>query len=494
MFSRLRKARRPAEPANDDGNIIWGDIPLHPDEATSHYLAVGATGSGKTSIIRLLLQSVLPRFTPNGDNRALIYDAKQDALPLLSAMCPHVDIIPLNPFDQRGAAWDIAADIREPRAAIEIAYTLIPDMPESQPFFTNAARHLTFGVMASFMLSKRPWTFGDLLRVLKSPKLLKAILKRHRYTRSLLPLYFTDARLAANIMSSLATKYLPFEPIAAAWEHATRKVALHDWAHSTSILILPNAEISRAPIDAINRCIFKLATDIILNQSESTTRRTWFVIDELAAAGKLDGLVSLLKKGRSKGACAVIAFQSVAGLRDQHLYGNYIADELLGQIGNRFFGRLECPVTAQWASQLIGENEALMTTYNQAPPGIFGRPVTKSITRHWQNRHAVLPSELMTIPPCSVDNGLGGYFLTRAAGTFYATLDGENLFNRQLTPPSPIPEFLPRPAETQFLFPWTAQRLRVFGFRRKRPENTKTRTAPKISPEIDPSDLNDLFG
>ena len=90
----------------------------------------------------------------------------------------------------------------------------------------------------------------------------------------------------------------------------------------------------------------RLAT---IDQSESTTRRSWFIVDELADAGKLQGIISLAKKGRSKGACVVLAFQSVSGLRDPQLYGQHGADELLGQIGTRFIGRLECPsITRFW--------------------------------------------------------------------------------------------------------------------------------------------------
>ena len=100
-------------------------------------------------------------------------------------------------------------------------------------------------------------------------------------------------------------------------------------------------------------CIFKRASDVTLNKKESLTSRTWFYLDELADAGKLNGLVSLAKKGRSKGACLVIAFQSISGLRDDSLYGQCGCDELLGQIGTRFAGRLKCISTADYVSNLL---------------------------------------------------------------------------------------------------------------------------------------------
>src|SRR5262249_3749671 len=152
---------------------------------------------------------------------------------------------------------------------VEIVFTLIAREHESQPFFSDAARHLLYGVIVSFMLSGYEWTFADLLRAVSSARRLKAILKKHPQTRDIARRYFGDKRLLSNIMSTLATKLLAFEPIAAAWEHAKGKVSLQQWADEESILVLGNSEISRTAIDAINRCMFKRASDITLSQTES---------------------------------------------------------------------------------------------------------------------------------------------------------------------------------------------------------------------------------
>ena len=327
--------------ASSLGGIDWGGLDLPDSEATSHWGCIGSTGSGKTLTMRILAQSVLPVIGTGVDARAIAYDGKQDVLPLLHAICKRARIITTNPFDARGVAWDLSADIREPRVAVEIVFTLIPREHESQPFFSDAARHLLYGVIISYMRSGHDWTFADLLRGVSSARRLKAILKKHQQTRDIVGRYWGDKRLLHNIMSTMATKLLPFESIAAAWDEAKERVSLHEWAKDESIIVLGNSEISRTAIDAINRCMFKRASDITLSQTESFTRRNWFFLDELSEAGRLDGLVSLLKKGRSKGGCVVIALQSIAGLKDTKLYGPHFTAEILGQIGHKFFGRLE---------------------------------------------------------------------------------------------------------------------------------------------------------
>ena len=90
-------------------------------------------------------------------HRAIIYDAKQDIVSILAGMRdrPTVDgklslscrVVLLNPFDKRSAAWDMAKDILAPVTAQQIATILIPvEKNASQPFFTDAARHILTGV------------------------------------------------------------------------------------------------------------------------------------------------------------------------------------------------------------------------------------------------------------------------------------------------------------------------------------------------------------
>ena len=161
----------------------FGPLLLPPDEQTQHFAAVGSTGSGKTTLLRLLMQDVVPNIASGTDQRALIYDAKQDVMSMLKGISPDTVVLTMNPFDERGVAWDIARDVTDPAVAIEMACTLIPEMSESQPFFADAARHLTYGVMLSFMQRGLPWTLADLLRALASPSLLLSLIHISEPTR-----------------------------------------------------------------------------------------------------------------------------------------------------------------------------------------------------------------------------------------------------------------------------------------------------------------------
>jgi type IV secretory pathway TraG/TraD family ATPase VirD4 len=478
--------------------IYWGGLEIPSSEALNHFLAIGTTGSGKTTVLRLLMQSTLPYVGSGKGLRALVYDAKQDMLPVLSSFCQRSLINTLNPFDIRGVAWDMCRDITEPRIAVEFVFLLFPQQrADSQPFFADATRHVAYGVIISFMLSKVHWTFADLLRALRSARRLKAILSRHPETRHLVQLYFSDRRLRSNILSTIATKTLAYEPIAAAWESACESISLHQWAKEEMILVLGNSEISRTAIDAINRCIFKRASDIILAQPETFELRTLFYIDELSEAGRLDGLVPLMKKSRSKGGGVSISFQSISGLRDSRMYGPHFTDEILAQIGNRFIGRLECPETAEWASRVIGDQEINQYTTSEShsiSSGQGGNSHSTSRAQTIVTRRAVLPSEFLSIAPCSRDNGLSGLFSVRSAGCYFATLDGEEVFGEQLIPPAAdVPEFIPRPVEAQYLKPWTRAQAAKFGAIVPKRDRPAKKEPPDVCPDVDSLDgIEDL--
>lgn len=82
----------------------WGRCVLPSRVAYGHLAVVGATGSGKTLLQRLLMQSVLPRIDVHPGQRALVYDAKQDILGLLAGMDLRCRIDLLNPLDSRSVA------------------------------------------------------------------------------------------------------------------------------------------------------------------------------------------------------------------------------------------------------------------------------------------------------------------------------------------------------------------------------------------------------
>jgi hypothetical protein len=455
--------------SDGDEGITWGGIRIPAKSATSHFMVVGTTGSGKTVTLRLLMQEVLQPIGKGGDHRALVYDAKQDIVSQVVGMGLTGEVKTLNPFDERCVAWDIAKDITEPATALQAAATLFPsDEGSSQPFFVDAAQNLLYGVMLAFIRRKSDWYFSDLLRAMQDTEKLHKILSAVPETRYISNLLFSNKDTLNNVMSTVSTKMLPYEAIASMWDyayHAGHKVSLEEWIQnrgsSNYTLILGNSEKARKPLDALNRVIFKRVSELVLDQPEdrSGERRTWIFLDELGEAGRLDGLSSLLAKGRSKGACIVIGFQDIDGLRE--VYGEQAANALTGQCNNKAILRIESPATGEWASKLFGSYEAIEVRKSQSWGKSYGQSASSSenmsYSEEYVKREAVLESEFAIIPTTSRENGLTGYYIVPSVGTYKHTYGGDWLFsgNALSEPVSDVADIERRGSEAQFLKPWT---------------------------------------
>ena len=450
----FRDAQKKASQLIREGEQIirWGWLTLPSRIAMTHFAVIGSTGSGKTILIRILMQSVLPDIGKGKDTRALVYDAKQDSMSMLSGIAPHAEILLLNPFDKRGVAWDMAKDITSPTTAQQVATILIPEAKNlSQPFFSDAARHLLSGVLISLIRNKPgKWTFRDVVLIMAEQERLKSALEVCPATSSISKQYLHDGQTAKNVMSTVATKMQKYHFVAAAWERAERSISLREWLSSESILVLGNDEATRTALDAINQVIFKRLSELILAQNESESRRTWIFLDELRQAGNLQGLSSLLTKGRSKGTCVVLGYQDIEGLRE--VYGTQLANEIAGQCANKAILRCDSADTARWASALFGQSEVIEVSRGSSRNS--ENKTTHSSNERFKKREVVLPSEIMGLKPTSPEYGMEGFFITPHIGSYYAHLDGEYIGEELIAGDHNIENIVPRSEEDQYLSEW----------------------------------------
>jgi hypothetical protein len=448
-----RISRRLVE--NDHCPLFFGGLWLPFWAAVFNFLFIGKIGTGKSMLFRLLMQSVLPRIQPGSDCRAMIDDFKGDTLPQLYGMELSCPVKTFHPFIQGGVAWAIAQDCTSPATALQIATILIPVVDgDKQPFFSDAARHLLFGVLIALMQrAPKNFTFRDVVLAVQSEKALRELLSSTEVTRNLVERYL-EAREFSSILSTIATKMAPFEIIAAAWSRAKESVSLRDWLSGSYILVLGSDESTRAAMEAVNQMIFRVAVTLLLSMPDSKTRRVWFFKDE-ARAAKWDGLSALLTTGRSKGGCTALGIQDIEGFR--HIMTDKIANEILGQCSNIAILALSSEATARWASETMGAFER--HEYHQSTTKGFQSSSTTT-SEQLVKREAVLPSEFMTLPATNPENGLTGFFLCPDIGAYRAVLSGEFLTASLLPPNEAVPGNLPRPEEDQYLEPWTAEDLR----------------------------------
>lgn len=433
--------------------LPWGGLRLPLSAATLHFAAIGATGSGKSVTLTLLMQEAF-QMHAFGIVRGLIYDAKRDVSSTLAAIGGTDQIAILNPFDARALAWDIAQDITDETSARQVAQTLIPkNERENQPFFNDAARDLVSGAITSLQnLAPQHWCLRDLLQAVASESTLRSVLLATDATSHYIEQYFQPKTTLQNILSAIATHMGPYRAIAAAWYQAAqagRTFSLNDWISHPRVLVLGEDETNRAALAAVNRLIFTRATELLLNQPERCTTLTWVFLDELRDLGRLDALNRLLLKGRSKNVSVVLGFQDIEGLRE--VYGDKVANEIVGQCGNYAFLKLNSPTTADWASHAIGEQEVMETIrHPSATPPFSVDPKSQQV----KTRRVVLASQLLNIEPPKGLSQLTGYYLAASYGLYQSTLPVEAIQHLSWLRRTSVPNFVACPNDYQVLAPW----------------------------------------
>lgn len=473
---------------DDPDGIPWGGLRVPLRDATTHFAVIGQMGSGKTVTIHAIMKSVLSELGGPRCQRALIYDTKGDTLPALAGMgllgTGRVHI--LNPFDQRSSAWDMAADIRDTAAALELATILSPlDERSTSPYFSIAARDILQGILATF-IARAPgrWTLRDVVNTMTNEKNLKRVLRQSPEGQELLSAHARVMETWNNVRGSISTKIEPYRVIAALWSHCAHAVSLESWFSSSSILVLGSRERSSAALQSINCVLFKRLTEIAIDEQEDTNARTWFFIDEAKYAGKLDGIASLVDRGRSKGMCVMLGFQDVEGMRA--VYSDREADSLIGGCVHKAILRVASPGTAEWATSVLSEYEVMDQRVSRTAEGFLGGKRTYSEQR--DKRQAFLPSQFMGLEAPDQEYGPEGVYLRRKGDAFRSRLKWREI---DLPPVDPsTPGFLPRPQSDQILAPWDAAdlvRLGLVGDDEAEEPSPRTKARPEPT-EPDPSE------
>ena len=449
--------------------IYFGGIFLPEEAATSHFMIVGTTGSGKTLTLRMMMHSVLPRIMTNDDTRAVIFDVKQDIFStLLSIGLPPQGIILLNPFDSRCWEWDMAKDVAGPDTAFQVASIIIPEEGSNNRYFADAARDLLAGVMNVFIergeLREQKtgllpeWGLSDVLYATKSPERLRLVLSQTAAGKDLIQLHLQGDATPRSVISTLRTKLIPFDVIAALWSHARhpngkrKRISLQDFLKTNTVLVLGNNQAARAPIEAINRVLFQRLTELTLDGTESQTRRTWFFLDEARKLGHLSGLDDLMTNGRSKGACVVIGFQDIDGIRA--VYGKEVAGEITSMPANFGILKVAGESTPIWASAIFGEQEVREKTFSYSEAHGEHVVPTYSEGEQIQEKRLFLPSEFRIIPQPGQGQPLCGYFCSafRYSLPYFAPIPWQEVEERGNL------AFGARPEEN--FHPWQDKRLK----------------------------------
>ena len=385
-----------------DQRITLAGVPLELKDEAKHFKIIGTTGSGKTTAITGALEKALARgdrviiADPNGDYMSRFYDPGRG------------DLI-LNPFRQDSVPWSLLGEIREPKDIENMALAFLPDNGSADTRMWNEHGRTFFQAVAKQLITAAGPTGGatdaELYRLLSAP--VEELRKLLRGTAAESFLEEGNDRFFGSVRSTVTTAFKGLEHIIQQRETIQQRspglsvpaLSVRNWIEQGNqpgkrgILFMPY----RANEPAMQRMIsawMRTAIFETLSQSPNEDRRLWFVVDELAAVGAVDGMNKAMTQLRKHGGRMVIGFQSIAQVRAT--YGEAEANTIVENARNSLIlnsSSSEHGGTAEFASRLIGDAEVIETTSsNSLGPTDWIGSRTKS--QRFAMRRAVLASEI----------------------------------------------------------------------------------------------------
>jgi len=433
----------------DKRPVQWG--PLFYEESAaylSHFCVAGMPRSGKTTLLRLLFQSLHTNVTP--PPRFLFYDAKAKLLPFLfppgslagnelnDAAAEALFI--LSPFDARGVAWDIAKDVTNRLAAREVAEILFPepDPSKKDAFFSPAARDVAVEVMVALTRkAETKWSFFDLLCSLQLENIEAVMSSTPGGTQRYKTYFQGTSGSTDDLNKTLRTKTATLLPAANAWRFARERLSLRDWAksHTKSIVLFHVKKYDEASTE-INRILLNILSQELLT-IENPPARTFLYLDEFEHLERIKQMKSLAHDGASLKVNMAMAFHDLGTLEGVY---HGATEGILGDANFQAFLKVRTRRTSDWASDQIGSPEVKVKQKNtqrgstkhegarEADPDRQSSQSGESESEHYAIRRLVLPDEIRNLPTPDEAKSVTGYFLAPGHGPYLGTLPASKLF------------------------------------------------------------------
>lgn len=348
----------------------------------SHTLLIGSTGSGKTTVIKNLIQQLRDK-----NQKAIIIDIKGDLIENFYSDAKG-DII-LNPLDKRGRNWSIFNETDPLKGFSTIAKSLLPRESKSDPVWSDAARGVVSELASLYTTENLSMNeFAD--KILKSDlKVLAQLLQKSSASK----IINEDIEKAAlSVLMVLSTYLRPLK----LYRSSENCFSITDWVNNKkqqNFLFIS----SRADVKEDLNPIITTQVDIAVNalrslKESSNIPKIWFILDEISY---FDSSIPSLKDGlataRSYGGCFVLGTQDMSSL--VKIYSRETAESIANNCRTKLFMNVAGKETALWCSESLGDgeieewHEGLSYGAHEMRDGI-------QVNQHRIIKKNVLPSEL----------------------------------------------------------------------------------------------------
>lgn len=346
----------------------------------SHILIMGDTGTGKSTLIRRILLQIEER-----GETAIVYDPALDYTPEFYA--PERGDVILNPLDARMPYWSPGEELRHDAEALTLAASLFPDRHNENPFFVEGPRKI-FAHLLTFRPTPEEMAWWmcheeEIDRRVKGTEYAAMIDRQAPAQRS--------GVLASLNMIADTLKLLPSEKEATArWSAAEWSKLRKGWLFLTST---PETRKRLIPLTSLwlDTLVLRLMNQGTANQGQTSPRKVWFVLDELASLQRLPQLHTAITENRKSNNPVLLGFQGRSQLETR--YGHE-AEAMLSQPATKIFLRTSECRAAEWISKTIGEVEIERLRESRSSGQMGQQRNSKSYNLERQVEPLVMASEI----------------------------------------------------------------------------------------------------
>lgn len=340
--------------AQQDTPLTIGGVPIPREDEARHLLAMGRTGSGKTTFLHAYLAQVEARgehailFDPDGSYIERFYRPERG------------DLI-LNLWDERSVRWNPLTDIANLADAYRVASVLLPKPEKAgdSGFWFDQARTLIAHILdhcarsgtteLAELATMLNTATSDSLRAIATGTPAARIFEAggEKATASVI---FMMTRAANNVfmLAAVPDTAPPFS-----FDRFYADLPEHDGPKPFVFLASPRRY--REAASTVLAAWIDGAASAILQRPIDQAPNAWMLIDELPSLPPIQSLLTLLPEGRKHRACIVLAFQSIAQMRQT--YGTEGAEIVTGQTATQLIMAAGDHASAKWATELMGTVE-----------------------------------------------------------------------------------------------------------------------------------------
>lgn len=330
--------------------LDFGGVPIPEAAEPYHFLVAGSTGTGKSVLIKRLLQMIRER----GDT-AIVVDSGGDFLD--KHFVEGRDFV-FNPYDERCVGWSPTLEMQGAWDAQALARSIIPDgIGESKEW--NSYAQTFVGSVLRKLWEANKLSLADFLYYVQvaSVKELKELLSGTPAASQL------SSEKTFGSIRTIATNYLASYDYLPTDQTPFSLTEMVNAEHS-GVLFITYAENQLDSVRNMIATMLDVASRAILSLQPNPNRRIWLIIDEFASIGRVQSIEAMATKARKAGGCLVLGIQSISQLQDR--YGDKGAQTILSCLSSWVVLRSADADTAEYMSRHIGDAEVARTHIGQS--------------------------------------------------------------------------------------------------------------------------------